>query len=45
MDEIIFKIIILKYLNSKNNIFYLGNEINMLIDLPKSFIDFTIFIL
>ena len=40
MDEIIFKIVILKYLNSKDKIFYLGNEINMLIELPKGFIDF-----
>ena len=40
MNEILFKLIILRYLDSKDEIFYLGNEIHIIIEIPKGFIEF-----
>ena len=40
MSEILFKLLILKHLDSKENIFYLGFDINIIVELPKGFIDF-----
>ena len=40
MSEILFKLIILRYLDSNEEIFYLGNDINIIIEIPQGFIDF-----
>ena len=40
MDEILIKLIIMRYLDSSNKIFYLGSEVHIIIELPKGFIDF-----
>ena len=40
MDEILFKLIILRYLDSKGKIYYLGNDINILIEIQNGFYDF-----
>ena len=40
MQEVLFKLIILKFLNSEENIFYLGYDIHLIIEIPKGFIDF-----
>ena len=40
MNEILLKLIILRYLDSNDKRFYLGIEIHMIIELPKGFIDF-----
>ena len=40
MNEILLKLIILRYLNSNDKIYYLGNEVHIIIELPKGFIDF-----
>ena len=40
MNEILMKLIILKYLYSYEKIFYLGYDINIIIEAPKGFIDF-----
>ena len=37
--EILFKLIILRYLNSNDNIFYLGYDINIIIEIPQGFVD------
>ena len=41
MIEILFKLIILKYMDSKRNVYYLGYDINLLIELPKGFYNFN----
>lgn len=40
IQEVLFKLIILKFLNSEENIFYLGYDIHLIIEIPKGFIDF-----
>lgn len=40
MIEILFKLIILKYLNSNDKIFYLGYNINIIIEIPQGFFDY-----
>ena len=40
MNEILFKLIILRYLDSNEKIFYLGNDIHIIIEIPKGFIEF-----
>ena len=40
MAEILFKILIMKYFDSKRNIYYLGYDINLIVELPKGFYDF-----
>lgn len=40
MNEIIFKLIILKSISSEDKIFYLGHDIHLIIEIPKGFIDF-----
>ena len=39
MNEILFKLIILRYIDSKEKIFYLGNDIHLIIEIPNSFIE------
>ena len=41
MYEILFKLIILRTLDSNDKIFYLGYEINIIIEIPNGFIDFN----
>jgi len=40
MNEILFKIIILRYVDSYDKIFYLGYDIHLIIEIPKGFIEF-----
>ena len=40
MNEILFKLIILRYVNSNETIFYLGYDINLIIEIPKGFVDY-----
>ena len=40
MIEILFKLIILRFLDSNEKIFYLGYDINIIIEIPKGFIEF-----
>ena len=40
MSEILFKLIVLRYVDSESNIFYLGNEARIIVELPRGFIDF-----
>ena len=40
MIEILFKLIIMKYIDSKRNVYYLGYDINIMIELPKGFYNF-----
>ena len=40
MNEILFKLIILRYLDSRDEIFYLGNEVHLIIEIPNCFIEF-----
>ena len=40
MNEILFKLLILKYIDSYEKVFYLGNEINIIIEIPKGFVEF-----
>ena len=40
MNEILFKLIILRYLDSSEEIFYLGHDINIIIEIPQGFFDF-----
>ena len=40
MNEILFKIIILRYMDSYEKIFYLGYDIHLIIEIPKDFIEF-----
>ena len=40
MNEILFKLIILRYLDSNEEIFYLGHDINIFIEIPQGIIDF-----
>jgi len=40
MNELLFKLLILRFIDSKEKIFYLGNDINIIIEIPNGFIDF-----
>ena len=40
MNEILFKLIIMRYLDSSEEIFYLGYDINIIIEIPQGFFDF-----
>ena len=40
MNEILFKLIILRSIDSREEIFYLGYDINIMIEIPKCFIEF-----
>ena len=40
MNEILFKIIILRYIDSKEKIFYLGNDIHLILEIPNDSIEF-----
>ena len=40
MNEILFKLIILRYLDSKDKIYYLGPDIHLIIEIPKGFVEF-----
>ena len=40
MNEILFKLLILRYIDSNDKIFYLGNDVNIIIEIPNDFIDF-----
>ena len=40
MTEILFKLIYLKYIDSEEKIFYIGYDINLIIEIPTGFIDF-----
>ena len=40
MNEILFKLLILRYLDSNEKIYYLGNDIHILIEIPNGFCEF-----
>ena len=40
MNEILFKLIILRYIDSKGQIFYLGFDIHLIIEIPNCFFEF-----
>ena len=40
MNEILFKLIILRFIDSNEKIFYLGYDIQLIIEIPKGFIEF-----
>ena len=40
LNEVLFKLIILRYLDSNEKIFYLGNDIHIIIEIPKGFFEF-----
>ena len=40
MNEILFKLIILRYLDSNEKLYYLGYDINIIIEIPNGFIEF-----
>ena len=40
LNEILFKLIILRYLDSNEKVFYLGNDIHIILEIPKGFIEF-----
>ena len=40
MNEILFKLLILRYLDSNEKIYYLGYDINILIEIPNGFCEF-----
>ena len=40
MNEILFNITILRYIDSNGKIFYLGNDIHLIIEIPKSYVEF-----
>ena len=40
MDEILFKLLILRCIDSKEKVYYLGNNIKIFIEIPSGFIDF-----
>ena len=39
MNEILFKLIILRYIDSKEEIYYIGNEIYIIIEIPNGFVE------
>ena len=40
MNEVLFKLLILRYIDSYEKIFYLGFDIHIIIEIPKGFIEF-----
>ena len=40
MTEILFKLIIMRYLDSNETIYYLGYDVHIIIEIPKGFIEF-----
>ena len=40
MNEILFNITILRYLESNEEIYYIGNDINLIIEIPKGYVEF-----
>jgi hypothetical protein len=40
MNELLFKLLILKYYDSKEKIFYLGYDANIIIEIPTGFANF-----
>jgi hypothetical protein len=40
MNELLFKLLILRFIDSNDKIFYLGNDVNIIIEIPNDFIDF-----
>ena len=40
MNEVLFKLIFLKYIDSEDKIFYIGYDINLIIEIPTGFVDF-----
>lgn len=40
MNEILFKLIILRYIDSSEKIFYLGYDLHIILEIPKCFIEF-----
>ena len=40
MNEILLKLIILRFIDSDEKLFYLGYDINLIIEIPKGFIEF-----
>ena len=40
MQESLFKILILRYMNSSHKLYYLGYDINIIVEIPIGFIDF-----
>ena len=40
MNELLFKLLILRFIDSEDKIFYLGNDVNFIIEIPNCFIDF-----
>ena len=40
MNEILFNLLILKFIDSNDKIFYLGYDINIIIEIPRGFTDF-----
>ena len=40
MNEVLFKLIFLKYIDSEDKIYYLGYDINLIIEIPTGFVDF-----
>ena len=40
MNEVLFKLLILRYIDSNDKIFYLGNDIHLLLEIPNGFVEF-----
>ena len=40
MTEILFELLILRYLSTNNKIFYLGYDMNIIIEIPQGFVDY-----
>ena len=40
LNEVLFKLIVLRYLDSNEKIYYLGNDIHLILEIPKGFIEF-----
>ena len=40
MNELLFKLLIQGFIDSNDKIFYLGNDVNIIIEIPNDFIDF-----
>ena len=40
MSEVLFELIILRYIISNNKIFYLGYDMNIIIEIPQGFVDY-----
>ena len=40
MNEILFKLLILRYIDSNENLYYLGYDVNIIIEIPNGFVEF-----